>query len=830
MRQSLLCIIFCFASILPSSGQSRVGAYAQRMLKKASPEKTTIDLFVRGELSAVKKAVLAAGGTYKYGSGKYSSVTVPLKRLESFLSTPAISVQNAEVKMLPLLDTALIVNCVLPVHHGDAPLSQPYKGDGVIMGVIDYGIDFTHDDFKKPNGDTRIRYIWDQNVASVNSPLPYNYGREWNEFEINAGQCSHYENPYQTAGHGTTVAGIAAGDGSACSGRNVGVAPNSELIVVAINYQSAFLSHFADAVDYIFKKADAMGKPCVINGSFGAYCGSHDGKDFAAHLIDALLEERPGRALVCANGNAGALPYHLGYEVTADTSFTWFKYNQAHNDLFFDFWADTQDFNDVYFAIGTDDPSTWKNVGRSDFLNILHDYTFYVSGGDTIASRNFDQVDTNGNYLGAVSTTIWLTEGRYNINVQINGPVPTSHYWSFITTGSGKFDGWNTSLLGIEQSDMVTDLPPPGIRPDIVHYKLPDLNSTMVTSFTCSDKVIAVGNFVNRGSYYDIDSNRVSTGAIPGLIGGSSSRGPTRDGRIKPDISATGDFTLAAGHLGQIAISSGNADRYKVGYCGQYFRNGGTSMASPVVAGVAALYLQMHPNADWYEVKQAILTSAKADSFTGVVPNNTYGYGKVQACGAMLVGFGCTDSTAVNYDSTATMDDGSCIIYGCTDSLAENYNPKATHDDGSCIKYGCTDSTALNYDSTATVDDGTCIERVYGCTDSTALNYNPNANTDNGTCYYVGIRSIPNAEGIKLAFIPNFFRSECRIVYEFKKPLNGKVSLVITNLLGQQVDEMTLNDSKGEIIYHLPVNASGVFFYHLMNENKPLLSGKVVVY
>ena len=104
--------------------------------------------------------------------------------------------------------------------------------------------------------------------------------------------------------------------------------------------------------------------------------------------------------------------------------------------------------------------------------------------------------------------------------------------------------------------------------------------------------------------------------------------------------------------------------------------------------------------------------------------------------------YGCTDSTALNYDSLATCDDGSCIapIYGCTDSLALNYDSLANTDDGSCIYclYGCTDSTALNYDSLATCDDGSCITPIYGCTDTSAINYYSGANIDDGSCLYSG--------------------------------------------------------------------------------------------
>ena len=118
-------------------------------------------------------------------------------------------------------------------------------------------------------------------------------------------------------------------------------------------------------------------------------------------------------------------------------------------------------------------------------------------------------------------------------------------------------------------------------------------------------------------------------------------------------------------------------------------------------------------------------------------------YEKYQAmpfCGDLCVPivFGCTDSTALNYDPLANTDNGTCIpiIYGCTNNLAFNYDPTATVDDGSCIStvYGCTDPTSFNYNSLANVDDGSCI--YFGCTDPTALNYDPNANVDNGTCIY----------------------------------------------------------------------------------------------
>ena len=111
--------------------------------------------------------------------------------------------------------------------------------------------------------------------------------------------------------------------------------------------------------------------------------------------------------------------------------------------------------------------------------------------------------------------------------------------------------------------------------------------------------------------------------------------------------------------------------------------------------------------------------------------------GDTSSCVALAT-LGCTDSTALNYNPLATIDDGSCIycVYGCMDSLACNYDPAATCDDGSCLStYGCTDTLACNYDPTATCDDGSCLS-IYGCTDSLATNYDPLATCEDSTCVY----------------------------------------------------------------------------------------------
>ena len=104
----------------------------------------------------------------------------------------------------------------------------------------------------------------------------------------------------------------------------------------------------------------------------------------------------------------------------------------------------------------------------------------------------------------------------------------------------------------------------------------------------------------------------------------------------------------------------------------------------------------------------------------------------------ITVVYGCMSSIALNYDPLANTDDGSCIgvTYGCTDTTMWNYSPTANVDDGSCIAYvyGCMDATMYNYDPLANTENGSCIEYIYGCMDTAAFNYDPLVNTDNGTC------------------------------------------------------------------------------------------------
>jgi hypothetical protein len=183
---------------------------------------------------------------------------------------------------------------------------------------------------------------------------------------------------------------------------------------------------------------------------------------------------------------------------------------------------------------------------------------------------------------------------------------------------------------------------------------MPDFSQNIASSFTCSDKTITVGSYTNRSYYIDVNGNPFFYDSIyvypttAGPLSAFSSHGPTRDGRIKPDITATGEKVVSTAYLPQIIFLLNSPYDYLIASGGQHTVGSGTSFASPVVAGIAALYFQKNPTHTWQQAKDAILNCARRDNFTGNnLPNNQWGYGKADAFAAIagcVVGMSGTSS------------------------------------------------------------------------------------------------------------------------------------------------------------------------------------------
>ena len=527
-----------------------------------------------------------------------------------------------------LADSALVKHQINIVHQGLNGVDTAYTGKGIIIGVIDQGIDFNHPDFKTATGKTRVLRYWDHSVNGANPPQPYNYGIVWDSSSINAGTCTSLET---VTAHGTTVAGMAAGNARA-NLKNKGAAPEADLIVVETNFNLPnWTLTIADACDYIFKVADSLGKPAVINISLGDYLGSHDGNDPAADLIESLLDLSPGRIVVSAAGNAGNQgKFHVrNNSIGSDTTFFWNIPNTGMtvagpNKIVFDLWSDTADAH-YYFAYGAD--------------KISPNYSFRGNTTFRYTTSNMNQVpvadtlfNANGQRIAIIDSYREIVGGNFHMMSVFTTIDSLAYRYRFMTTGSGKYDAWGGSW--IQLSNFSTSIPTQNQFPAIQHYIMPDSLQTIVSSWNCSEKVISVANMRNRKGHITKNNTYYQPASTTpvGKLSENSSKGPARNGTTKPDITAAGDVTLAAGPVWYLNNTANNTT---IDVGGFHVRNGGTSMASPVVAGIAALYLQKCPLSTYQQFKLDLSNTAVVDAYTGATPNFGYGFGKADALGLL---------------------------------------------------------------------------------------------------------------------------------------------------------------------------------------------------
>ncbi|MFZ1659890.1 MAG: S8 family serine peptidase [Flavobacteriales bacterium] len=625
---------FLFATLafvqLFGQRQTKIGIQLQVYLATAEPG-TNVDLFLEGDAAQVTRSVLGLHGLPKMATATWLSATLPVEAVPALDNDPAIrSISFSLSKGRALNDSMRVKAHVDEAHQGLAPLPQAYQGEGVLMGIIDTGLDFRHPDFKDSLGNTRVLHYWDQNMPfnAALTPAEYGYGQQWDSTAINVGNCP--VNDLAGYGHGTTVGGTAAGNNLG-NGHCAGVAPKSDLIVVANDMDHVnWTASIVDAVKYITDIASSLGRPVAINLSLGAYYGSHDGLDPAALMIDQMLTEENGRVLVCAAGNSGSLPpYHLRHEVGADTTFTWFNYNPNSalgiGAMYFDLWADTADFSQVHYSVGADRISpSLQFRGAIPYRQ--------VSG--TIGQITMDTLwSVSGNKLGVVHTYAEYRGGQVHMEVYIpQADSTTQNRYRFSTTGSGRFDAWSIDVFGT--SKMVVDIPDSASFPAIVNYVLPDSTMQVVDSWACSPNVITVGNYYNQQHYIDVSGTPRDFDDPTGDLSNGSSHGPTRTGLLKPDLASPGDATFSAGPL--VIVQTYLINGVDKLIDSLHMRNGGTSIASPSVAGTAALLLEKCPYASNLMVLNAINAAAFGDTFAINLPNNGWGHGKLNTFQALV--------------------------------------------------------------------------------------------------------------------------------------------------------------------------------------------------
>lgn len=465
-------------------------------------------------------------------------------------------------------------------------------GQDVIVGVVDTGLDILHRDFRVDRtGDgfeegSRVLWLWDQTGVgatgfpywwgdSVNEPY---YGRAFSRDELERAIAVGVAPTWDTNGHGTHVAGIAAGDGSSSATGLRGVAPEADLVIVKTTF---YEDTVVDGVRFVFEAARALGKPAVVNLSLGGHSGSHDGNSLFERMLDAMLD-RPGRAIVVAAGNEGERRIHVGANIWSAT--TW-HLEVERSTVGVQFWHS-----------GTATLSATVRAPSGETVTVLP------------GSESWGSTASGSVWLDNTSFPDPLTLSRY-IYVVIAEATPGST-WAITLTpvlGGGRVDGWvvNPSAGQFREGDS--------------HYTISEPGN--------AERVITVGAYVTKTQWTSLAGDQSAAGEL-GALASFSSRGPTRDGRIKPDLSAPGAWIASA-----LSRSATSPPRLTLPG-GGYSMLQGTSMAAPHVTGAVALLFSRNPNLTWSEVKSALISGARTDAQVGAAPSPSWGAGKLDLPGA----------------------------------------------------------------------------------------------------------------------------------------------------------------------------------------------------
>jgi subtilisin family serine protease len=582
-------------------------------IQKTSQNTYQIKALIKTDGQLTKEAIEKLGIILGTQTGNIWTATIPVIKLKELINLPGIVYVEPNVPAKKKLDKARADIGADLVFSGTG-IPRAITGKDVIVGVIDGGFDYLHPAFKTQDGSSlRIKRVWNQNDNRGTPPTGYTNGSEYKTPTeiLNAEFDSEFG-----GSHGTHVASIAAGSGFKAT-QYRGIAPDAELVLVGFDIMS---NPVPEAAAYIFDYATSVSKPCVINMSLGIHIGPHDGTSLTDVLFDSLVSAQPGRVLVGSAGNEGDYKLYLKNKFSADnqTIKTLVEFDNEEGIGFIDLWGNAGSTFEV------------KVMTLTRSGTIKEESNFFSSNNSNIESIN----------LGDVAVDIAFTassplNGKPNIQISISDAIDTYVGISIRANNGTTVEAWNHgSGTGANFSNQIEGN-------NLADFVAGTNASTIGEVGGTGKNVITVGAYHIRTAWTSLSGTSESHDGTIGDITGFSSRGPTADGRIKPDITAPGSYIAAAISRLDDQMTEDMLIAPEISDGGKNFNFGlmeGTSMSAPVVTGVVALMLEANPNLTYEQVHTILQNTAKADEFATVSatsPNNIWGAGKVNALEAV---------------------------------------------------------------------------------------------------------------------------------------------------------------------------------------------------
>lgn len=544
--------------------------------------------------------------------GGISSIKVPITDLASLEYAEEFDFFEIAPKVRNQLDKAIQDMHADSVQLGIG-LPEEYTGKDVYIGITDWGFDYTSPMFYDTAlQQTRIVAAWDQFKTSGPSPSSFGYGTEYNTPSELFAAGSDTANIYSYATHGSHVAGIAGGGGAGTPYR--GVAFESKFLFVTFLVD---VGAVLDAWEWMYQKALADNKRLVINMSWGLYhFGTLDGTSLLSQAISAYTD----LGVVFANsaGNNGNVNFHIQKTFNNETiksKIDFYSYSSNPNmwGQSIHSWGEPgHSFaNGIIVSNSLNAPIIESPLYSTDTTSSYID-TFLVAGVDTIW---YNISADSAHYLNnrpMMRLRVKNTNTSLKIILKSTAESGTVHYWN-VTELTNDVGNWGMPFSASGTGTIAGD----------------KLNG--ISEPSCSDDVISVAAYATQ---YQTSGTSTAGGSIASF----SSFGPRYDGVMKPDISAPGVNIISSmsSFTDYVFTSLDNINFNGRTY--HFAKMSGTSMASPMVAGVSALILDANPYLSARQVKEIIMQTARQDNFTGVIPtggSNRWGAGKINAYAAV---------------------------------------------------------------------------------------------------------------------------------------------------------------------------------------------------
>ena len=553
------------------------------------------------------------GGQAHVSVNGLAHLKLPLSKINKLKVLEDIEFASLSRKLKPCLDKALFDTHADSVHLGLGNLPQGYDGENILIGVTDWGFDYSSPVFYDSLlQETRILAAWDQYKLSGPSPDNFDYGTEFDTpNELNS-VGSDTANIYSYSTHGTHVASIAGG--SSVGTAYKGIAPGVQFLFVTFLVDEGAV---LDAWEWMYQKSVEEGKRLVINMSWGLYhLGSLDGNSVLSTAISAYTDL--GVVFVNSGGNNGNVNFHLKHTFESDTI--------ASRIQFYSYSANPNMWGQSIHS--------WGEVGET-FSNALE---IKNTSGQVVAQTPYYSTQNTDTYIDTFLVneidTIWYNisadnmhplNGRPHMRLRVKCTSSAYRVMFKSAANSGTVHNWNVTELTNDVGNWGMPFSAYGTG------SMSGDNENGISEPSCAEDVISVAAYASGW----VTPTGVTTG---GAMASFSSQGPRYDGLMKPDIAAPG-VSIGAAISSYTDASFSSVESIEFNTRTYHFAKlSGTSMASPIVAGVAALLLQAKPELSATEVKQILLSTAREDNKTGDLPaegDPKWGHGKVDAMAAL---------------------------------------------------------------------------------------------------------------------------------------------------------------------------------------------------